>query len=57
MGCWSFFAGGLAFVIGKVALGLRADYLAIATLLISEIVIAIIKHEDWITRGVKNEIG
>ena len=28
------FAGGLAFVIGKVALGLRADYLAIATLLI-----------------------
>ena len=31
------FAGGLAFVIGKVALGLRADYLAIATLLISEI--------------------
>ncbi len=51
------FAGGLAFVIGKVALGLRADYLAIATLLISEIVIAIIKHEDWLTRGVKNVIG
>ena len=42
----AFFAGGLAFVVGKVALGLRADYLAIATLLISEIVIAIIKHED-----------
>ena len=53
----AFFAGGLAFVIGKVALGLRADYLAIATLLISEIVIAIIKHEDWLTRGVKNVIG
>ena len=51
------FAGGLAFIIGKVALGLRADYLAIATLLISEIVIAIIKHEDWLTRGVKNVIG
>ena len=51
------FAGGLAFVVGKVALGLRADYLAIATLLISEIVIAIIKHEDWLTRGVKNVIG
>ena len=47
----------MAFVIGKVALGLRADYLAIATLLISEIVIAIIKHEDWLTRGVKNVIG
>jgi branched-chain amino acid transport system permease protein len=51
------FAGGLAFIVGKVALGLRADYLAIATLLISEIVIAIIKHEDWLTRGVKNVIG
>ncbi len=53
----AFFAGALAFIVGKVALGLRADYLAIATLLISEIVIAIIKHEDWLSRGVKNVIG
>ena len=53
----AFFAGGLAYIVGKVALGLRADYLAIATLLISEIVIAIIKHEDWLSRGVKNVIG
>jgi len=53
----AFFAGALAFVIGKIALGLRADYLAIATLLISEIVIAVIKHEDWLARGVKNVIG
>jgi len=53
----AFFAGGLAYVIGKIALGLRADYLAIATLLISEIVIAVIKHEDWLARGVKNVIG
>ena len=53
----AFFAAGLAFIVGKIALGLRADYLAIATLLISEIVIAIIKHEDWLTRGVKNVIG
>ena len=52
-----FFAAGLAFLVGKVALGLRADYLAIATLLISEIVIAVIKHEDWMSRGVKNVIG
>ena len=52
-----FFAAGLAYIVGKVALGLRADYLAIATLLISEIVIAIIKHEDWLSRGVKNVIG
>ena len=53
----AFFAGGLAYVVGKVALGLRADYLAIATLLISEIVIAVVKHEDWLARGVKNVIG
>ena len=43
----------MAYIIGKIALGLRADYLAIATLLISEIVIAVIKHEDWLARGVK----
>jgi branched-chain amino acid transport system permease protein len=53
----AFFAGALAYLIGKIALGLRADYLAIATLLISEIVIAVIKHEDWLARGVKNVIG
>ncbi len=53
----AFFAGGLAYIVGKVALGLRADYLAIATLLISEIVISVIKHEDWLARGVKNVIG
>ena len=53
----AFFAGALAYIIGKIALGLRADYLAIATLLISEIVIAVIKHEDWLSRGVKNVIG
>ena len=52
-----FFAGGLAYVIGKIALGLRADYLAIATLLIAEIVVSVIKHEDWLARGVKNVIG
>ena len=51
------FAASIAFIIGKIALGLRADYLAIATLLISEIVIAVLKHEDWLARGVKNVIG
>ena len=51
------FAAGLAFIIGKIALGLRADYLAIATLLIAEIVVHIIKHEEWLARGVKNVIG
>ena len=51
------FAAGVAWVIGKISLGLRADYLAIATLGIAEIIIAIIKNEEWLTRGVKNVIG
>ena len=38
-------------------MGLRSDYLAIATLGIAEIIIAVIKNEDWLTRGVKNVIG
>ncbi len=50
-------AAGAAWMIGKVALGLRADYLAIATLGISEIIIAIVKYEEWLTRGVKNVTG
>ena len=50
-------AAGAAWVIGKTALGLRADYLAIATLGISEIVIAVLKNEDWLNRGVKNVNG
>ena len=53
----AFFAAGLAFIVGKIALGLRADYLAIATLLIAEIVVSILKHEEWLARGVKNVIG
>ena len=52
-----FVAAGIAWCIGKVALGLRADYLAIATLGISEIIIAVLKNEDWLTRGVKNVTG
>ncbi|MEM1317132.1 MAG: branched-chain amino acid ABC transporter permease [Pseudomonadota bacterium] len=50
-------AAGAAWLIGKVALGLRSDYLAIATLGISEIIIAMMKNEDWLTRGVKNVTG
>ena len=52
-----FVAAGIAWCVGKVALGLRADYLAIATLGISEIIIAVLKNEDWLTRGVKNVTG
>jgi len=50
-------AAGAAWIIGKTALGLRSDYLAIATLGIAEIVIAVLKHEDWLSRGVKNVSG
>jgi branched-chain amino acid transport system permease protein len=53
----AFLAAGAAWLIGKTALGLRSDYLAIATLGIAEIVIAVLKNEDWLARGVKNVIG
>ncbi len=51
------FAAAAAFVIGKIALGLRADYLAIATLGVSEIIVAALMNEDWLARGVKNVVG
>ena len=50
-------AAAAAWVIGKTALGLRSDYLAIATLGIGEIIIAVMKNEDWLARGVKNVIS
>lgn len=46
-------AAGAAWLIGKTALGLRSDYLAIATLGIAEIIVAVLKNEDWLARGVK----
>lgn len=46
-----------AWGVGKIALGLRSDYLAIATLGIAEIILAVIKNEDWLARGVKNFFG
>lgn len=49
-------AAAAAWAIGKIALGLRSDYLAIATLGIAEIIIAVLKNEDWLARGVKNII-
>ncbi|MHB1166861.1 MAG: branched-chain amino acid ABC transporter permease [Candidatus Nanopelagicales bacterium] len=51
---WAFgglLAGIVAFIVGKIALGLRTDYLAIATIGISEIIRALIKNMDWLTRG------
>ena len=50
-------AAAAAWSIGKITLGLRSDYLAIATLGISEIIIYVIKNEDWLSRGVKNVTG
>lgn len=50
-------AAGAAWIVGKTALGLRSDYLAIATLGIAEIILAVMKNEDWLTRGVKNVVG
>jgi branched-chain amino acid transport system permease protein len=49
-------AAAAAWVIGKIALGLREDYLAIATLGIAEIIVTILRNEDWLARGVKNLI-
>jgi branched-chain amino acid transport system permease protein len=59
---FSWFVGAVlsafvAFFIGKICLGLRSDYLAISTLLISGIIISLVKHEEWLSRGVKNVIG
>ncbi|GHG26528.1 branched-chain amino acid ABC transporter permease [Paracoccus aerius] len=48
------FAAAAAWAVGKVALGLRSDYLAIATLGIGEIIVAVMRNEDWLARGVKN---
>jgi branched-chain amino acid transport system permease protein len=44
-------AGIVGYFIGKVCLGLRSDYLAIATLGIAEIIKAVLKNADWLTRG------
>ena len=51
---WAFggvLAAGVAYIIGKICLGLRTDYLAIATIGISEIIRALLKNMDWLTRG------
>ena len=51
------FAAAAAWGVGKVALGLRSDYLAIATLGIGEIIVAVMRNEEWLSRGVKNMSG
>ncbi|TXR53740.1 branched-chain amino acid ABC transporter permease [Reinekea thalattae] len=44
-------AGLIAYFVGHICLGLRSDYLAIATLGISEIIKAFLKNADWLTNG------
>jgi branched-chain amino acid transport system permease protein len=44
-------AAGVAYIVGRICLGLRTDYLAIATIGISEILRALLKNMDWLTRG------
>jgi branched-chain amino acid transport system permease protein len=53
---WAFggvLAAGVAYVVGRICLGLRTDYLAIATIGISEIIRALLKNMDWLTRGTR----
>ncbi len=44
-------AGVIAWFVGKICLGLRADYLAIATLGIAQIIKHFLKNADWLTHG------
>lgn len=51
---WAFggiVVAGIAWVVGRICLGLRTDYLAIATIGISEIIRALVKNMQWLTRG------
>lgn len=44
-------AGVIAWFVGKVCLGLRSDYLAIATLGFAQIIKTFLKNADWLTKG------
>lgn len=47
----------VAWPIGRLTAGLRSDYLAVATFGISEIILAVLRNEEWLARGVKNVTG
>jgi branched-chain amino acid transport system permease protein len=51
------FAAVAAWAVGKISLGLRSDYLAIATLGIAQIIVFVLRNEEWLARGVKNVNG
>ncbi len=44
-------AGLIAWFAGRICLGLRSDYLAIATLGIAQIIKTFLKNADWLTNG------
>lgn len=50
-------AAAVAWPIGRLTAGLRSDYLAVATFGISEIILAVLRNEEWLARGVKNVSG
>jgi branched-chain amino acid transport system permease protein len=50
-------AATVAWPIGRLTAGLRSDYLAVATFGISEIILAVLRNEEWLARGVKNVTG
>jgi len=45
------FSGLIAWPIGRICLGLKGDYLAMATIGISEIIRLVLKNEDWLANG------
>lgn len=50
-------SGLIAYVIGRICIRLRSDYLAIATIGISEILRLAAKNEDWATGGARGITG
>jgi len=44
-------SGLIAWPIGRICLGLKGDYLAMATIGISEIIRLVLKNEDWLANG------
>jgi branched-chain amino acid transport system permease protein len=55
--CAAILAALLAWPIGRIALRLRDDYLAIVTLGFSEIVRLVLVQEQWLTEGVRGIAG
>jgi branched-chain amino acid transport system permease protein len=47
----------LSLLVGLLTIRLRADYLAIATIGIAEIVRLVLKNEEWLTNGVRGVPG